>query len=153
MNFSSLTHSHITKLKDAFQTIDEDGDGVISQQDLNKILCSLGKQLPDSQLQAMLQGPNCGSEDGVTFPRFLSLMSATLGDLPEESEIAKCLKTLSDKGDLQLPLVELIARLKEAGFQNPEKDFARILSEFSTENHINNEKVFKGDQFLNTFSE
>lgn len=133
--------------------IDDDGDGVISQGDLNKMFCSLGKNINESQLQSMLQINSSEDKNGVTFPEFLSLMSETICELPEETGIFNCLKALSANDELQIPLEELMLNLREAGFQNPEQEFARLIKEFSVENQITNDKVFKGNQFLSTFSE
>lgn len=152
LSFSHLTQAHINKLKDAFQMIDQDGDGSISQDDLNKVFHSIGKQMSDAQLQKMLQNEESERENSIMFPEFLSLMSSTIGEFPEDNEIADCLKSLSGNDGLQISLEELFIHLKEAGFQNPEKEFEKLLKEFSS-NHQSGEKVFKGEQFLNTISE
>lgn len=152
LTFSHLTQIHINKLKDAFQMIDHDGDGTISQNDLSEMFHSIGKQMSDAQVQKMLQNEKSERGNSITFPEFLSLMSSTIGEFPEENEIADGLKNLSGNDELQISMEELLIYLREAGFQNPEKEFEKILKEYSS-NHQTGEKVFKGKQFLNTISE
>lgn len=49
LTFNQLTQDYITKLKDAFQMLDEDEDGLISRGDLTKIYATLGKTLTDEE--------------------------------------------------------------------------------------------------------
>lgn len=149
LNFSQLSQDHITKLKDAFQMIDQDGDGTISKKDLQEILTSMGKGNSDEEIDKML-----GGKEGVTFPEFLSLMSDLSGEFPEEEELRECLRNLAqEQGSLIIPLDDLIQALKTAGFLNPEEQFSKIFKTFTTTQKITSTKVFKGDSFLGTISD
>ncbi|KAG0661759.1 hypothetical protein C6P45_001264 [Maudiozyma exigua] len=149
LNFSQLSQDHITKLKDAFQMIDQDGDGTISKKDLQEILTSMGKGNSDEEINKMLNG-----KEGVSFPEFLSLMSELSGEFPEEEELRECLRNLAqEQGSLIIPLDDLIQALKTAGFSNPEEQFAKIFKTFTTTQKITSTKVFKGDSFLGTISD
>lgn len=154
LNFNQLSQNHIKTLKDAFEMLDDDGDGRISQKDLRTVFRSIGQQITDEQLQEMLQVGNPeGVNEGIAFSEFLSILSRTVGSLPEDSEITDCLKTLSDDKELRVPLDELIVQLKEAGFQDPETEFEGIFRDFSAVSQVTGRKTFKGMQFLNTISE
>lgn len=154
LNFSQLSQNHIKTLKDAFQMLDDDGDGRISEKDLGTILRSVGKQSTDEQTKAMLSvGDTQSTNEGIAFSEFLSVMSRTVGEFPDDSEITDCLESLSDEKDLQIPLDDLVAQLKEAGFQDPEVEFERIFKDFTAVSKVSGRKTFKGTQFLNTISE
>lgn len=151
--FSKLTQTHIQRLKDAFQTIDDDGDGAISQKDLDRIFRSVGKQSNPEQLQSMLSTSNAKDGDGVTFPEFLSIMGEAMGKYPEDTDIVNCLKILSDNNELDVPVDGLLIYLKGAGYANPEKEFEKLFREFTSDQDFAGKKVFKGKQFMNTISE
>lgn len=151
--FSKLTQTHIQRLKDAFQTIDDDGDGAISQKDLDKIFKSIGKQMKPEQLELMLTTTNAKDDEGITFPEFLSIMGETMGKYPEDTEIVNCLKVLSDNEELNVPVDELLTYLKNSGYPNAEVEFEKLFREFTSDQDFVGKKVFKGKQFMNTISE
>ncbi|AQZ18843.1 MLC2 (YPR188C) [Zygosaccharomyces parabailii] len=151
--FSKLSQTHIKRLKDAFQMIDDDGDGAISQNDLDKVFRSVGKQMKLDELQEMISTDGGDNNEGVTFPEFLSIMGASMGKYPEDTEIVSCLKVLAGTDELNVPLDELLFYLKEAGFTDAEKEFERLFREFTPDQGLNGGKMFKGKQFMNTISE
>ncbi|SMN22862.1 similar to Saccharomyces cerevisiae YPR188C MLC2 Regulatory light chain for the type II myosin, Myo1p [Maudiozyma saulgeensis] len=153
LNFSQLSQEHITKLKDAFQMIDADGDGIISKTDLQEMLASMGKQNSDEVIEQMLSSKG-SSTDGLNFPEFLSLMSGLSGEFPEEDELKQCLRNLADEqGSLNVPLDDLLQSLKDAGFANPEEKFAKIFKTFGSTQKTTSTKIFKGESFLATISD
>lgn len=151
--FSKLSQTHIKRLKDAFQMIDDDGDGAISQNDLDKVFRSVGKHMKPEQLRDMLSVEDEQGGEGVTFPEFLSIMGENIGKYPEDTEVVNCLKVLADNEELNVPLNELLFYLKEAGFSNAEEEFERLFKEFTPDQGLSGEKMFKGKQFMNTISE
>ena len=153
LTFSKLTQTHIQRLKDAFQTIDDDGDGAISQRDLDKIFKSIGKQMKPEQLESMLSTANAKDDEGITFPEFLSIMGETMGKYPEDTEIVNCLKVLSDNNELNVPVDDLLSYLKDAGYPKAEIEFEKLFREFTSDQDFAGKKVFKGKQFMNTISE
>lgn len=154
ITFNQLNQDYISKLKDAFQMIDDDGDGIIQHNDLKKILQNVGKNVADEDVENMLKKAN-GSDSGISFPEFLSLMSSTTGEFPEEEELIECLQNISDVQDsnMNITIDTLIKQLKEAGFENPEEEFDKIFKTFSSKQQTTNQILFKGQQFLNTISE
>lgn len=153
LNFSQLSQNRIKTLKDAFQMLDDDGDGRISLNDLKTMHRSVGKQLSDENGDRMLkvQGPE--DENGISFPEYLSLMSKAIGEFPEDSEITDCFKILAGNEDLQVPLDDLILLLKEAGFQDPESEFERIFKDFTAKSQVTEGRTFKGSQFIDMISD
>ncbi|CCF56326.1 hypothetical protein KAFR_0B00260 [Kazachstania africana CBS 2517] len=150
VTFNQLTQNFIQKLKDAFQMIDDDGDGYISEGDLKKILQSIGRNPAEDELNAMLSRPN-GKRgvNGISFPEYLSLMADLTGEFPEEEELIECFNIVSDENKTIL-VKDLVESLKEAGFENPEVEFAKILKNHSSNQQSSGKKVFKSNQFLDT---
>lgn len=153
LNFSQLSQNHIKTLKDAFQMLDDDGDSRISHNDLKTVYRSVGKRLTDEQASEMLQVEGSEEKNGISFPEYLSVMSKTVGEFPEDSELIDCLKTLSGNDDLQVPLDDLVHQLREAGFQDPESEFERIFKDFTARSQVTGGKTFKGSHFLDMISD
>ena len=50
--------SHVdaqTELRKAFEVFDEDGSGTISASELRKVLCTLGENLNDAEIEELIQ--------------------------------------------------------------------------------------------------
>ncbi|KAH3902434.1 related to Myosin light chain 2 [Saccharomycodes ludwigii] len=161
--FSDFSQSQIKKVKDAFQIIDEDGDGTITEPDLLKLYEGLGKADSVEDIKKMLE-PFNGS---VTFTNFLSLMGQLVGDMPEENEIIEAFKVFGEHDtktendsfvgagnadQLNVDYDELIAYLKIVGFDKDE-DINRALKNFVTVNKLTGKSTFKGEKFLAIISE
>ena len=152
VTFSQLTQDHIARLKDAFQMIDGNGDGEISQQDLSKIHQNIGKSISEDELKKMLGKTEESTSATISFPEFLAIMCETMGEFPEEAELIRCLKTLSnnEESELEVSMNELISHLKDAGFENAEQEFEKVFKTFSANQQTTGDKIFKGKQFLDT---
>ena len=140
LTFNQLTQDYINKLKDAFQMLDEDEDGLISRGDLTKIYATLGKTLTDEEWSKMVPDNDTSTaevgEEGVSFPIFLSIMGKNLSQFPEREE-----------------LNEVIDSLKEAGFENPEEEFAKLFKLFTTNQQATEERTFRGKLFLDSITD
>lgn len=145
-SFSKFSQAQIQRMRDAFQFMDEDGDGTVSKDDLKKMYSSLGTTRTDEQIESMLTAGN----GDLTFPEFLTVMGERLGFFPEEQEILEALRTFcSDAGeDLNINAEELRNYLMDAGFKES-KILDEILSQFCT-THLSGERIFKGQKFLET---
>ncbi|EGA76523.1 Mlc2p [Saccharomyces cerevisiae Vin13] len=97
LTFNQLTQDYINKLKDAFQMLDEDEDGLISRGDLTKIYATLGKTLTDEEWSKMVPDNDTSTaevgEEGVSFPIFLSIMGKNLSQFPEREELEESLNS------------------------------------------------------------
>ncbi|BAO40500.1 myosin light chain 2 [Kluyveromyces marxianus] len=148
VSFSQFTQEQIKKLKEAFQLIDDDGDGVISETDLSKILKGLGMPSDEDKIKEMI---NVAPDETVTFPGYLSLMSETIGEMPDTAEIREAMKAFSDEEELLCDASELERCLKDVGFDDSTK-LDRVLRHFSTK-QVSGERVFKGAKFIQAISE
>ncbi|EHM99703.1 Mlc2p [Saccharomyces cerevisiae x Saccharomyces kudriavzevii VIN7] len=137
--------------------LDEDEDGIISRKDLNKMYATLGKALTDEEWSKMVPDNDSTTaevgQEGVSFPIFLSIMGKNLSQFPEREELEKSLKSVGRKDDLNVPLSEIIESLKEAGFENPEEEFAKLFKLFTTNQQTVDEKTFRGKLFLDSITD
>ncbi|CUS25161.1 LAQU0S29e00232g1_1 [Lachancea quebecensis] len=145
-SFSQFTQAQIQRMRDAFQFIDDDGDGEISKEDLQKVYSNLGKPDVSEQIIAML-GEKAGE---LTFPEYLTVMGDRMGKLPDEEELLDALRTFSKNPghEMSIDANELRAFLNDAGFKDKSK-LDKILAQFCT-TQLSGDQVFKGRKFLET---
>lgn len=136
ITFNQLSPQYISRLKDAFQWFDHDGDGVLDRRDLEQSLQSVGKD--SSQVAEMLL-----DQESITFPQFITIMSQTSGEF-QEDHIRECLQEFSP--DLNVDKDELIDNLKKSGVTDL-KQFDKLFQTFQKKGSFN------GSQFLDTISE
>lgn len=152
ITFNQLNQEYISRLKDAFQMFDDDGDGMINESDLIKSLQSVGKIVDanDPIISKMLS-----DKETVTFAEFLNVMSQQSGEFDEE-ELEQSLLQLSSssttdssgKTNLKYEIQEneLIKLIEENGVDDIH-EFDKIFQTFIRKG------VFNGKQFLDTISE
>ncbi|XP_067653704.1 myosin regulatory light chain 2, smooth muscle minor isoform-like [Haliotis asinina] len=83
----------IREYKEAFNMIDQNGDGFIDKDDLRQMLTSLGKKTTDSDLDAMMKqatGP-------INFTMFLSMFGQKLEGTDPEDVIVNAFRCLDDR--------------------------------------------------------
>lgn len=133
-------------MRDAFQFIDDDGDGKITKKDLEKVYSNLGKSDVAKQIEAML-----GEKDGeLTFPEYLTVMGDRMGKLPDKEELLDALRTFckSSGHEMSIDAKELREFLDDAGFKDSQK-LDKIFAQFCT-TQLSGDQVFKGRKFLET---
>ncbi|CAL9729822.1 myosin light chain 2 [Monosporozyma unispora] len=155
ITFNQLNQEYISRLKDAFQMFDDDGDGIINKEDLVKSLVSVGKIVDENDpiLNKMLS-----DKDSITFAQFLNVMSEKSGEFDEEL-LEKSLSQIcnddnnnnSDAGSgknkkYEINEAELMKLMQENGVEDIH-EFDKIFQTFVKKG------VFSGKQFLDTVSE
>ncbi|KAG1784183.1 EF-hand [Suillus placidus] len=114
--FSLFQASQIQQFKEAFQLIDHDKDGWVTESDLREIFSSLGispsKSMLDGLLSARPGGPghsksppvtlsrdsSVSSDRGINFTMFLTMMSERLFEFDLEAELREAFECF-DEGD------------------------------------------------------
>jgi len=140
---SGLPIEQITKLRDAFEIIDHDNDGIISDKDLAQLEQTTGKKLTSNEVKSLLEE----SEGPMNFSAFMSLISDDLSQLPNKNEILRALKVFSQ--DTEINQKELQESLSAIGME--ECQYQDVLKKFESE-RMNGDKVFMGTDFLNFVS-
>eukprot|EP00249_Psilotum_nudum_P008886 c21572_g1_i1 orf=250-759(-) len=77
MNSSLPSPSCNGFLEEIFQTLDENGDGVLCQEDLKSFLRKSGQQFSEEELQIMLDAASGTNKPFVSFDDFVEFMMAT----------------------------------------------------------------------------
>jgi myosin regulatory light chain 12 len=119
--FSLFQAPQIQQFKEAFQLIDHDKDGWINEKDLREIYSSLGRDVPQSTLDELLNSRPGGqqahaSEDrGINFTMFLTMMSERLFEFDPEAELIEAFESFDDNDSGTVKVAEMEKWLSEYG--------------------------------------
>lgn len=139
-DISKLPSEQITKLRDAFEVLDNDNDGIISDKDLKQIKKTTGKDISKTEISKLLSS----SQEPISFSNFLALIANDLSQFPKASEIERALQVFSNSKDIDTK--ELRENLLAIGMK--EDEFQGVLDRFKTE-RMNGDQIFMGTEFLN----
>lgn len=93
--YSQLTKHQIDMLREIFLLIDEDGDGIISEEDLKNAFKIVNKQVSNEDIESMFNT----AQDPLTFGGFLSLLASGISDLSSKDELETAFEVFQSKGD------------------------------------------------------
>ncbi|KAG6866057.1 hypothetical protein C0991_009154 [Blastosporella zonata] len=132
--FSLFKAPQIQQFKEAFQLIDHDKDGWVSESDLKEIFSSLGitpsKQMLDDLLSARPGGGGrlAYSEDrGINFTMFLTMMSERLFEFDTESELLEAFESFDENDSGIVKVEEMRKWLSEVGERMDSEEIDRLL--------------------------
>ncbi|KIJ29331.1 hypothetical protein M422DRAFT_269285 [Sphaerobolus stellatus SS14] len=138
--FSLFQTPQIQQFKEAFSLIDQDGDGIISEQDLKGIFASLGLPLskkmfdellhdrPGSHQRGMTNDPEDGSADrGVNFTMFLTMMGEHLFEFDTEAELLEAFESFDENDSGTVKCDEIRKWLSEVGERMDQSEIDRLL--------------------------
>ncbi|CCE63863.1 hypothetical protein TPHA_0G00250 [Tetrapisispora phaffii CBS 4417] len=154
LSVDQISPELINKLKNAFEIIDENGDGAITEADLSSIFKTLGIVMSSDEIKSML-GNNDESEGKLNYPEFLAMMGNILNRFNQKKEVVKkSFEVLSKNSNIDvkkgtIPKQTLLNYLEKNGYENAEIEFKEILMSFSNDKSVNNGD-FKIVQFLET---
>ncbi|KAJ2784465.1 hypothetical protein H4R18_001087 [Coemansia javaensis] len=109
--FAIFDQKQISELKEAFGVFDHNSDGIVDRDDLREMLGSLGQNVPDSYIDAMVNeapGP-------INFTMFLTMMGEHLGGTDPESEILAAFEAFDVDGNGLINADELRDALMQMG--------------------------------------
>ncbi|KAI8865415.1 masticatory superfast myosin light chain 2, partial [Ramicandelaber brevisporus] len=117
--FAAFDQSRIQELKEAFDLFDQDGDGIISIEDLRGIYTSLGQpRIADHHLRAMV-----GEADGpINFTMFLTMVSRKLQGADRMEELVAAFETFDEDGIGHVDSKELRRALTTTGNRMTEEE-------------------------------
>ncbi|KAK6460394.1 hypothetical protein DFJ63DRAFT_315686 [Scheffersomyces coipomensis] len=101
-SLSTLTHTQKTQIRNAFKLIDgESRDALITKTDLIRLYKTLGMSIPsEDTLSTMLQNATpseSGSEPGINFTQFSTLMADELSKFEDRHTIYNALQIFNKK--------------------------------------------------------
>ncbi|KAJ8083749.1 hypothetical protein PM082_002515 [Marasmius tenuissimus] len=130
--FSLFKAPQIQQFKEAFQLIDHDKDGWVSEADLREIFASLGRTPDTTQLHNLLSARPGGqsalpSDKGINFTMFLTMMSERLFEFDTEPELLEAFESF-DENDEGTVKVEVMRKwLSEVGERMLDDEIDRFL--------------------------
>jgi Ca2+-binding EF-hand superfamily protein len=92
--FAMFDQTQVQEFKEAFNMIDQDRDGFISQEDLKDMMASLGQTMPESEIEAMIKE----APGAINFTMFLTLMGEKLNGTDPEEVICNAFKCFDPNG-------------------------------------------------------
>ncbi|ORY53384.1 hypothetical protein BCR35DRAFT_310518 [Leucosporidium creatinivorum] len=127
--------SQVQTFKEAFNYIDTDNDGWITEKDLYNILGSLGQPANPERIKALLSTkPTSGdptllqAEDGrINFTMFVTMMAEQLSLLDSEPELLEAFASFDPKGRGVINPEELRKCLKNEGEVMSDEEIDRLL--------------------------
>merc|ERR1712141_661970 len=68
-----------TELREAFKLFDEDGDGMISAEELKTLISKVGGEMADAEAKALIHAADKDGNQGIDFEEFAQLWTALHG--------------------------------------------------------------------------
>merc|ERR1712025_1287865 len=84
---SSLEMADNVELKEAFKLFDMDGDGMITKDELRKLVEKVGGNMTEGEAQGLIRQADKDGDDGIDFSEFAKLWAAIKGEGEDEKEI------------------------------------------------------------------
>ncbi|KZS95914.1 EF-hand [Sistotremastrum niveocremeum HHB9708] len=134
--FSLFQTPQIQQFKEAFSLIDQDGDGIVNEQDLRGIFTNLGITPTPSMLKDLLtarpgsQGrTSSASSDvpGVNFTMFLTMMGEHLFEFDTEAELIEAFESFDDGDTGTVKCDEVRKWLGDVGDRMQDSEIDRLL--------------------------
>eukprot|EP01123_Difflugia_compressa_P001491 TRINITY_DN1176_c0_g1_i3.p1 TRINITY_DN1176_c0_g1~~TRINITY_DN1176_c0_g1_i3.p1 ORF type:complete len:161 (+),score=37.26 TRINITY_DN1176_c0_g1_i3:113-595(+) len=92
--------------KEAFVVFDKKGTGTIAADALKKLLKSLGQDVKDEEVKAILE-LDTSSSDAISFDAFVKLMAARMDDTEQEEELLAVFEAIDQDKDGLISMNEL----------------------------------------------
>ncbi|EMR66779.1 putative calcium ion binding protein [Eutypa lata UCREL1] len=112
---SQLQPAQVRTLRDAFQILDRDSDGVVNREDVADMLGQLGLPASPSDLSPFFPP---GEPQTMTLAVFLNSIAASLASMSPSAELLSALSAFDDDDSGQVDLVEL----REALLRTPPEE-------------------------------
>mmetsp|Transcript_42448 Transcript_42448/g.51462 ORF Transcript_42448/g.51462 Transcript_42448/m.51462 type:complete len:166 (+) Transcript_42448:617-1114(+) len=93
-----LTESQVAEFKECFSLFDKDGSGTVDTSELGIVLKSIGQQLTDEELLAMVREVDADGSGEVDFPEFCALMARQMQNMHEDSELLDMFELFDEGG-------------------------------------------------------
>jgi len=137
--FSLFQTPQIQQFKEAFSLIDQDGDGVVSEQDLKGIFASLGlppskglfedllNDRPGTHQRGTTNDLDDSSVRGVNFTMFLTMMGEHLFEFDTEAELIEAFECFDENDSGSVKCDDVRRWLSEVGERMDKDEIDRLL--------------------------
>ena len=124
-----INAEQIQELRQAFDLMDRDADGIINISDLATVMNSLGQPLETNEIENMIKEADTGSKGGIDFLEFLALMSRQMRQSDVESELRESFRVIDREGDGFITPQNLKFILISLGLDSSPQTVRRMISE------------------------
>ncbi|BGP14895.1 hypothetical protein JCM10213_003749 [Rhodosporidiobolus nylandii] len=126
--YNTFDPAQVQTFKEAFDLIDQDNDGIISEADLKGLLASLGQTPSPQLLSSLLSSPSPGlSPNQLNFTAFVTLMASHLQELDTEPELLEAFASFDDDNSGLIKASELRQGLKSLGDRMSDEEIDRLI--------------------------
>jgi len=145
-NFTSLPAPQLAQLRESFNILDKDSDGLITPEDLSAMLASLGLDTSHSTITHYLPtGP-------LNLAAYLTTLSSALSDFSPPEELLAAFAAFDEHDDGCVDVDELATALMGIGERMSSRDVDRALSGFTRRRGLGGGRsgeVFRYQEFVN----
>ncbi|XP_023221127.1 calmodulin-like [Centruroides sculpturatus] len=131
----NLTKKQISEFKEAFLLFDKDGDGLISSNELDTIMRSLGLTPTEFELQEVINKINKEKNGVIDFSMFLSLISKMMEEKVGEKEIIDAFRVFDEDGTGYISVSDLRYIMTNLGEKLTEKEVEEMIREANADNN------------------
>jgi len=110
-----MTTQQITEFKETFSLFDKDNSGNITMEELGTAMRSLGQDLSDCELEAMVSELDDDKSGTITFQEFLMLMGKKMAAEANEQEYIEAFKVFDKDGNGTVSAEELRYMMQNHG--------------------------------------
>ncbi|ORD98743.1 MLR [Hepatospora eriocheir] len=133
--FHMLTEKQIRELRDAFNLIDTDNDGVISEKDFKIFTESIGSPFSENEMREMLDQIS----PTYNFMTFLSLIGDKLSNISSESDLISSFKMFDSNNSGTITKAQFLEIIDKDKYS--QKEINILLKDCTTETKIDYTKL------------
>merc|ERR1711993_191823 len=104
---SQLSENQIAEFKEAFSLFDKDNNGIITIEELEVTMKSLGQNPTETELRDMINEVDADDNGTIDFPEFLTMMARKMKDTDSEEEIREAFRVFDKDGNGFISAAEL----------------------------------------------
>jgi len=147
-----LTEQQIYEFQEAFSLFDKDGDGHVTKKELRVVLNTLGQELTDEELTAMVNEVDTDGNGEIEFPEFCELMMRNMGDKEDPETLREAFSILDADGSGTIGRDELRRMMLQFSRATEQIDDAEI-DAMMDEADVDGDGVINFDEFAKVMYE
>ncbi|KAI2789031.1 hypothetical protein POX_e07057 [Penicillium oxalicum] len=101
---SKLPAHQVREIREAFQVLDRDNDGLVNKDDVADVLSNIGQDASPARLSRFFPDP---STQSINFPTFLNTLSQLMSPMSSSQELMNALAAFDDDDNGQIDVEEL----------------------------------------------
>ena len=124
----------VEEVREAFHLFDIDRDGIITTEDLGRVMRSLGENPTEAELQDKINEVDTVGNGTINFPDFLTMMmDKKMKDTHSEEEIREAFRVFDKDGNGFISAAELRQTMTEVGEKLTDEELDEMLREADTD--------------------